>query len=647
MDAFGEIVKAIESHGELPTHQYYHFEPWDVDRRENSVRKKMEEDGVDLYSGEMARHIGLDPHPFQTGYLLSEDRLRVVLGASQIGKSIGAKYEAIMMATGEMPICFRYEKGVVTPVKRKVTPENIRRWGRRDSKTGQLLDFDVDAPSPQSWSEWDCGNIVGVGMYPSAKIAPPGSQIWIGTFAKAKETYWWPDLAEEGTRIIPPHMVDATMGNRGVNKQLDRIYLMRNVMINFLTYEMGHKRFEAKMAWSLILDEEPPDREIFTSGLKHCQWMSQVFTPLHGVTWSKRVFFPDNRKGNCTIFHATAYDSPYIDKQKLEQERGLMEAWHRQSRIWGLFAESKGEPFFDRKILNEWISVAPKNYSLCVLGSDKEYNGWERQPYSPQMPGLLECGIIQTQVEEQNMQDVWKIYEEPEEGVGYITCVDPSEGAETPEEAGDFCQCFIMRPPRHKEKRPVIAAALRSTLPVMAFARVVALGMRYYNNAKLAAETKRGWANGAFAEQFRTLPDFLWIKYASVNDKTKTPKEGRGFDMNVNTRPVIFEMIDDYINGCEEGEIGITDQDLLKELAAAIIAVKNGKRRCDHPKTGTLDAGVAFGIGLYVCKNFLDQITCNVIAVQDKKEKSWFERLGVVKPSIKHGLAAEVPNTGR
>lgn len=647
MDAFDEIQSAINGHADAPTHDFYFFEPWDVEARGPEVKRAMQEDGVDLYAGEWARHIGSDPHPFQTGYIASKSQMRVILGASQIGKSVCAKYEIIMMATGEFPVCFRYPKGVVSPVKRKITPENIRRWGRHDSSTGILIDHDVDAPQSQSWKEWDCGNIAGVGFYPAEKVAPPGSQIWIGTFAKAKETYWWPDMAEPNTRIIPQHMVDVSQGNDGIQKALDRIYLTRNCMINFLTYEMGHKRFEAKMAWAIALDEEPPDREIFTSAMKHSRWLSQVFTPLHGVTWSKRVFFPDARKSDCEIFHASAYDSPYVDKEKLARDRKLMEMWHRQSRVWGLFAESKGEPFFDRTRLSLWMQRRTRSGIPKIFRPAKEYNGWERQPYSPAIPGLLEVPIIIEEVEALNQRDVWTVYEDPIEGVGYIATPDPAEGADTPEEAGDYNACCIMRAPMDKEKRPVLAATIKSTLPVLAFSRVVAAGMRYYNNAKLAAETKRGWANGVLAEQFRTLPDYMWIKYVSVNDKTQTPKEGKGFDMNVNTRPIIFELINDYINSCDEDEVGISDEDLLRELSAAVIAVKNGKRRCDHPKTGSLDLAVSFGIGLYVVKNFLDQITCNVVAIPQKKKDSWFEKFNLKTQKPNPGLGASVPQTWR
>lgn len=647
MDPFKEIQDAINSHSEAPTHPYYFFEPWDVEQRNAVILKAMEEDGVDLRGGEWVKHFGPDPHAFQTGYLMSTAKMRIIIGASQVGKSISAKYEIIMMATGEFPIAFRYPKGVISPVKRKITAENIRRWGRRDSTTGALIDFNVDAPSAQGWKEWDCGNIVGVGFYPTEKIAPPGSQIWIGTFSKAKEVYWWPDLAEPGTRILPDHMIDQSMGNNGVQAAKDRIYLSRSVMINMLTYEMTHKRFEAKMAWNVVLDEEPPDREIFTSAMKHAQWLSQVFTPLQGVTWSKRVFFPDTKSKTCDVFHACSYDSPYVDKTKLEHERSLMEKWHRQSRIWGLFAESKGEPFFDRNRLNKWMQTASRDFRFMKFFPSSEYNGWERQSYTPLTKGLLEVPIIAEEADGPNLQDVWTVYEEPIEGVGYIITPDPAEGAETPDEAGDFSACCVMRAPMGKEKRPVLCATIKSTLPVLSFSRVISACMRHYNNAKLAAETKRGWANGVLAEQFRSLPDWLWIKYVSINDQTKAPKECKGFDMNVNTRPVIFELINDYINGCEDDEVGISDEELLKELSAAIIAVKNGKRRCDHPKSGSLDLGVSFGIGLYVIKNFLEQITCNVIAVPEKKTKTWFDRFAAPKTKPSAGIGAVVPITGR
>ena len=104
--------------------------------------------------------VELDPAgaPFQIGLLFDCTRTpgyTLTNAGSQTGKSRAHLIETIIMTTGRVPVSMRYDKGVDTGVPRKVTPENIERFG--------LL------------PDGSCGNIIGVGKYPLEKIPPKNS----------------------------------------------------------------------------------------------------------------------------------------------------------------------------------------------------------------------------------------------------------------------------------------------------------------------------------------------------------------------------------------------------------------------------------------------------------------------------------------
>ena len=627
MNVFDKVNEQIDDiqNGKHEHHPFYMFEPWDVEERDPEIYKKAEEDGFDLFNPELVKYVGSDPHPFQSGYFLSTKKLRVLLAGSQVGKSKCPRIEVFIMATGEIPFSMRYNKGVNTGIKRTVDVLNIDRFGRFDSKTGEFIDKNKNAKPDDSW---DCGEIVGVGIYPQEKIAPPGSQIWVGTFQEPKTTYWWPQLAENIEGEFPDDFYDRTKANDGLNKTEGIIFTKRNCRIIFLTYEMGYKKFEAQMAHAYVADEEMPNAEIFNSAQQHARFRSITMTPLNGMTWSKKVIFPEKKNNHIDVFHATQYDSPYQDKKDLEEKRKTMESWARGSRIWGLYSEVKGEPFFGsegRTKLIRWASVNTiRAFKYAGFSPTKDYFGIKSQPNITPIPGLLDTPVSMQLCQDDNKVNTWRIYEDRKAVVGYALSADPSEGAETPEAVGDICAAGIMRPPVGDEKKPVIVATIRSTTEVIAFARICSFALRHYNNALLMPERGRGSANATFGLELDDWPH--WGYTTTTQNSTGLQRKKKGFDTNSATRDIIFDLIRDWIDMFDIDEYSyICDEPLLRELAAAIVTIKgNGAKRCDHTNDGTLDSAIWFGILCYLFKNNPEQVKCNVKEISKKNAHSRF-----------------------
>jgi len=593
---------------------FYYFEPFDVAKRAERVLSLALDDGVDLHSPSFTSLYGIDPHPFQTGYFMSSQKLRVISGATQSGKSICARIEVLIMASGELPFCFRYDAGVDTGVKRLVTPENLKqmihRFGRHDSSTGQLIDFNENCVMPETWNEWDCGNIIGAGKYPKVKLAPRGSQFWIGTYKQVRDSHWWRRMADPVTRTTPDHFIDRSRGNDGINCTDRIIYLTRNCEIRFLTYEMQEKRFEGEMVWMIALDEEPSSKDIFASALKHGKYISLVYTPLHGMTWSKDVLSSVAQGGAGAVYHCTQFDCPYQNQDDIIQERQTVDIYRRACRVWGVPTEPSGEPFFDRRKIYLWRQRFQRPFKWCRFMPTANYHG-VRSRDDLGTTGLLDTPVQRLDIDTtDDHRATWRMYEERQAGVPYIMGVDPAEGAPTPEEAGDVCAAGIMRPPRPEESRPVIVATIRSTMETIPFARCCSYAMRYYNNALLASE-RRGTANASFGWELDDWP--WWYMHTNMQESTQMTRERKGFDQTGNARDAIFSLIRDWLNSFDDNEYpGIPDDPLLGELGDAVIAkTVGGKIRCDHKKSGTLDSAVWFGILLYVFKFAPGQIRCN------------------------------------
>jgi len=610
-DIFDRVASDIDSSANriYDTHPFFMFEPWDVKKRADWIIKQAQEDGIDLYAPEYIRHIKQDPHTFQSGYMESQKFLRVLLAGSQVGKSYPAFMELVIMASGQLPYSLRYERGYDTGIKRAVTKENILRFGRLDTRTGELIDNNWrKKPDPQ---EWDCGTVKGAGVYPQEKIAPEGSQLWIGTYQRAFNNFWWPRLAANKL-LIPPQFIDKSKGNRGYQKQENTVNMVRGIKLVCITYESGYQRFEAEKAWNVVLDEEATDKRIFDAAQQHAQWFSLVFTPYNGITYSKDIIFPDSMTSSSQVFHATQYDSPYQDPAEIEKRLETMEKWVRGARVWGLPTEQTGMPYFDRVKVMGWMSKFSPTYELSKFSPAEAYDGMLTNFSLHKLPGLMNVNIRRNIVEEDNKQNVWKVFEERKPNVPYVFSADPAEGAETPEAVGDMSAGGIMRPPMGEEEKPQIVATTRSTLEVIPFARSCSYAIRYYNNCLVAPEAKRGSANAAFAGELKDYP--FWYKHTSVQDSTGRARQQNGFDTNSATRDIIFELIGDWLNDFSENDYPcIPDYELLKELAGAIVAVgRGGKKRCDHTNDGTLDSAIWFGILLYVFKYAPEQIRCNL-----------------------------------
>lgn len=620
-DRISNTIDCVES-GEYEDHPFYYYEPWDVEVRDEKIIELALNDGVDLRDPSFTKYTGDAPHDFQTGYMLSSAKLRIMLGGSQIGKSHPAKIEAMMMCTHAIPYSLRFDKGVDTGIKRKITEENISRFGRIDISTGKIIDYDKKAKIS---SEWNCGNIIGAGIYPQDKLAPPGSQIWIGTYQEAKINFWWPSLAENVNNEFPPEFYEKSRGNKGLNKQEGIIFTPNGSRIVFLSYEMGYKKFEAKKAWAYIGDEEMPNSDIFSSAQEHAFFRSIVMTPLNGITWSKDIIFPKNRNKSVKVFHATQYDSPYQDLSDIEVRSKNMESWQRAARIWGFFAEQKGKPFFDRKKILRWINGYTRKFDFATIEPVSKYFGMITNKSITTIPGLVNVGVKMLESKEDNLMNTWRIYEEVQPGVGYIFAADPAEGAETPEAVGDKSAGIFMRLPMDKEVKPVIVATIRSTQEVLQFARTCSYALRYYNNAVLAPERGRGSANAAFGIELEEWP--WWYYLTTTQDSIGKQREKKGFDTNSKTRDMIFEFIRDWLDDFTEDEYPcIPDEPLLKELASAVVAIKsNGNKKCDHTNEGTLDSSIAFGILCYIFKFSPEQVKCNL--KEPKKNGGFLSRL--------------------
>jgi len=641
MDQFDRIQDTIEGKDidieDLSA--FMSFEPFDIAERPQWVIDQAKHDDIDLEEQYILDHIGNAPHNFQTGYLLSVEAIRVLLAGTQDGKSITALIEIGIMATGQIPISMTVPAGVDTGFRRPISAENIRRWGRCDALSGKHIDNNVRARRDGSWH---CGNIIGVGVYPKEKIAPPGSTIWVGTTAKSLLNFWWPKFTQKSKMMLPNGCIDTSKGNKGYNKTDNMVHIINDISIVVITYESGFDKYESEKAWAIIFDEEPPDERAWAAALTHSHFFSIVMTPYKGITYMEKKIFPDIKNENMRVFHCTAYDSPYKLQSDIDKERSSMKSWDIKARIWGLFSEIAGEPYFGdegRTKLMIWMKQYGRKHSLVKFIPTAEYD---------KVMDILPIEVQYQIADKDDEREVWRMFEPVREGVAYVAGVDIAEGSETPEDAQDRNAVIIMRPPIRDEvqdeTKPVIVATLRSTCKVTPFAHTTLHALRYYNNALLAAETQRGFFNGAFMTELKDWP--FWLRMITTNDKTNKPQTKIGFDTNARTRNMIFEFIDNWISEFDiDQDPGLVDIDLMRELAAAVVG-KNG--RCDHTKKGSLDSVIAFGILLYVFKQTPYQVRCNS---WEKERPQTFSRIrellrnsGVTEPERDHNSLGSVFN---
>lgn len=628
----GTCVNDFVSHiddvgsGKIATHPYYYFEPWDVQKRAQWILDLAINDGIDLNAAWFAKHVGTDPHPFQSGYILSDTFFNAIVAGTQIGKTWAAICKMAMMMTGEIPYAFRFDAGVDTGIKRLITIPNIIRFGRRDSTTGEVIDFNTKAPSPSKWDEWDCGTIVGVGKFPEHLIAPPGEQFWIGTYMKALDKTWWPRFSQKDKLILPPHFIDRHRGNEGYSVEHNTVFLIRNQKLMFVTYESGHERFESESAFAIVDDEEPEGDEgekIISSCKTHCKYLSLVETPYQGLTFTKSLIFPEAKNPQYKVWHATRYDCPYLNRKLIEAQRVGEKPWLIAARVWGFHAEQTGRPYYDRAKLNIWMQKFKMPYRVVQFHPTGHFLSYGPAP-GFDGPMLLDVSVVARDADETTV-GTWRMYEDVLRGTSYVITGDPAEGAENPEDAGDNSAALVMRGPikERNETKPVIVARMTTTLMTTAFARNVASAARYYNNALMAVETRKSASNATFAGEMRTWP--YWFKMTVIQEATQRARDVRGFDPTAKTRQSIFKLIEDWISEYDKDTYpGIPDEDLMVELAACVVG-KNG--RPDHTKNGSLDIAICFGIGLYVFKFGAEQVVYNGDTDKESVRESKIQRL--------------------
>ena len=636
---FDQVEKSMDAFADkkIKFDPYYFFEPWDCELPEPSVYKAAIEDGVDLEDDNSAKLAGTYPRQFQTGSILSTKKMVITQAGSRSGKSICTQVEVGAMVSRKPPYAFRYDKGVDTGIARPITEPNIIRWGRRDKETGEVVDYD---PKKQQDGTWDCGNIVGAGKYPIKKYAPKGSQIWIGTIAKSVDTMWWPSFAGQGEhRFFPQEFIDTSKGNKGYNKQAGIIHCINDIDIHIKTYEQGHTKFESQTAWLLAYDEEPDKKEIYLSGALHAKYQRFSFTPLKGKTWSEEVFFSclpgyNNKKdglrrSDFDYFWASQFDSPYVPREKLWRDRRAMELWERRARVWGQYSEFEGMPFFNRSKIQQWRKDYTVPYKIGKFVPAVRYFHVHGSKVE-KLPGILDIKVTCEKVEEENEKDTWRVYEDVEPGVGYMAVFDPAEGALELEEVQDRSFGLIIRLPTaaeiYYEGLPRVVATCRSTLPTVAFARSSLPVLRFYNNAVLAAERGHGKDNEAFGLTLEDWP--YWYYYQPRSAATKRPRPKKGFDTNSHTRTACLDKLREWTDRFEVDEDpGIRDAWIYGELAGAIIKeTVSGKKRCDHPRTGSLDGVICLGIGTYIVQESPNDIVCNYYG-PDHKKQGLFERV--------------------
>lgn len=517
-----------------------------------------------------------------------------------------------IQVSGEKPISLRFEKGVKTGVKRKISKENIHRFGRFDSITGEFIDFNIKAEQSLSCDEWDCGYIEGAGIYPDEKILEPGEVCWVGTTQKALQELWWERLVDPKSSILPVEFINARKGNEGASKLERVVHCVRDTHISIISYESGYRKFEAAdRVRSCVFDEESIDEACENSAIFHCKYFSRVMTPYNGMTYTRKKIFDSNapRKDNA-VFHCTEYDSPYCDVETIKFRRSIMPPYEVGARIWGLHTEAGGKPYFDRQKINTWIRAFRTPYRLCKFFAASEYDGVKSRP-DHSLPGLMSVDVIrEPDIKEENKQDVWRVYEELDEGGAYFLMADSAEGSDIPSESADVLASLVMRPPVGDEKYPQIVASLRSTLKTQNFSRVCLAAARYWNNALMCAEgPTRGSFNALFYAEAKDYP--FWFLQSSIRDSTRKARNVKGFDTNAATRGAIFDAIRELLDEFDATQRPeINDEPLLIELSACVIAIKNGKARPDHTEQSSLDTSVCWGQGMYVWKHYASQIRC-------------------------------------
>jgi hypothetical protein len=614
---------------------FYKFEPWDVAERPRDVMDTAMRDGADLFAPQLVSAVGNPPHGFQADYLLDMTFGRVILSAGRIGKSLMVLMEILMSATGEIPFALRYPKGVDTGIPREVNDDNIFRWGRRSKETGEILDRDTRAIRDGTW---DCGNVIGVGVFPSAKIVPSGSMIRLASYDSIIKQVWFPAFTGDGgsplARFVPRAFIQTQFEEKnksGFHVQERWVMLKRNVRLQMITYEAKKKSFEGAEP-PAYLDEEPPDEELLGSLWTHCSRWSLSETPWRGITYSQNLAFPESRSPMRRTYHATLYDCPYKTPQKIAEMRGELAntPWEIVARVWGIPADVQGKPYYDRMKINLWLQKWKRPFRKVQFIPVREWDRIRTDTRVSRLPGLMQVDVKVVDVDAEDKRTVWRLYEDRADGVAYGAASDQAEGAENVADVADWNTCVIgrQRDVAESPTAPVVCATIRSALPTSQFAREVLYAARYFNNALLIPEASKGSANGTFEEVCKDWP--YWFLDVVERWSTGRPKEFRGFCPTKRSRELLYDkLLRDWFDTYDETQYPeIPDEWILREAAGAVVGTTKGKTatRCDHTRDGGLDSLTSMGILMYAMqKEYLGQWKCRGGGAAKAKSKTWLD----------------------
>lgn len=574
-------------------HPFYHYEPWD---------------GPD---GKAPRHTPGGSR-FQLSAWKSTSWLRMLLAGNQLGKTYDRAIEIITMLTGELPYAFRYPEGMDTGIKRMITKENVRRWGRYDAVTREFMDHDENAIQDDSWN---CGNIIGLGDYPAAKICKEeGAQVWVCTYKQARDVRWI-DLLK---MLIPKHCLDMAYGPDGFTQGNCTFHFLQNKVIRFITYEQKYERVEAAKVWHIVLDEEPPQRRFYTGCVLHCRSMSMSFTPLRGLSWAYTDLYQPliegkTQDGDVALFRATRYDCPYTTDEEVEREERTLKSWERDAKIYGEFSQQEGRPYYDYDLCQKNLKEYRPQFKLARIYPLHSSDTVKQVVHTPMNINYLRDNELRDTT-------TWEIYEDVKENVAYWVSVDCAKGNDDPDAIIDSSVAYVFRKPNPEEDPawPVCVASLYTSELTERFAWLVLYGAIYYNHALLAPETK-GDDGSAFHAEIREYPH--WFTMVVIRDKDRKATDHVGFDTNARTRTPLFNKLRKWINYHEEASM-IPHQGLLIEAARVIM--RSG--RPDHPDDGTTDCVVAWCIGLWIWEEAREQIRCyEGLYRREKRENTKFE----------------------
>lgn len=610
-----DLTDIFLSAGQEPTTEFNHFEPWDVEERPKWLIDFASDLGIELLP---------EGEPFQTGMIMSTVFIAIAIAGNQLGKSYQEVIESIMVATGKIPVSLRYEKGADTGIPRCIDDDdrrklNILRFGRRSVETGEIIDycpyFDGHGNPTDNEPEamglikpddtWDCGNIIGCGIYPVIKIPTNKTLIRVCSWKQAKDDMWIPTLQ----RLWPNDLRDMSRGTGGFGVGDNTFYSHNGTLLKLITYESGYESMEASKPWLTVLDEEPKDRRFYTGALTHSKYIRMSFTPIHGISWSKEDLVDRAGKDkNIEVFKATQYDCPYKTKEGIERETSTMKSWEKISKVLGYYASQTGEPYYDREKVNEWIG---QHLDACRMVEFEADKMWHTGAEIPRLNIKTNFNI------DEPTQATFYMAEDVHPEGAYYMSVDTAKGIKSEEGVKDIDNSsYIMwRKMDEVGVEDVPVLFMKTLMPEICAWREALKACGYYNNALICPEVT-GESGAVFLVKIIEYPHI--VRYVKVRQATRQEEESVGFTMRKNSRAEVFKLVDEWVKRHEVNP-RFPFLPVLQEISECIIG-KNG--RPDHPRMCNNDSLLAFGIGLWVKANAIGQVRNNKIHSQYSESRS-------------------------